>query len=194
MTKEEIRANFRQRADLSEDDFRYFFHLVEERKLKKNKLLVEQGSTAPVMAFVKDGCLMTYHEDQEKFKHVLQFGMPSWWTGDLETFSKGTESLYSISTLLDSELYMLSADAFDQLLIKAPSFERYFRILFQNALVANQKRIIRNISFPAEERYKTFVRNYPKLELVVPQKYIASYLGITPEFLSKMKKRMLKGE
>jgi CRP-like cAMP-binding protein len=194
MTKEEIRANFRQRAELSEDDFRYFFSLVEERKLKKNRLLVEQGSTQPVMAFVKDGGLMTYHEDQNKFKHVLQFGMPAWWTGDLETFSKGTASLYSISTLLDSEVYMLSADAFEQLLIKAPAFERYFRILFQNALVANQKRVIRNISFPAEERYKNFVKSYPKLELVVPQKYIASYLGITPEFLSKMKKRMLKGE
>ena len=132
---------------------------------------------------------MTYYEDANADPHVLQFGQKNWWTGDLEAFTNGGESFYTIKAILPSEVLELSYDSFVGLCAAHPVFDRFFRIIFQNSLISHQKRIMRNISSSAEERYDAFTDNFPKLELTVPQKYIASYLGITPEFLSKMRSR-----
>jgi len=132
---------------------------------------------------------MTFYSDKDCDPHVMQFGREMWWTGDLQAFVENTPSLYSIKALVDSEVAMLEKEKFDQLCREAPAFERYFRILFQKSLVSHQKRIIRNISNTAEEKYEQFLKSHPGLELTVPQKHIASYLGITPEFLSKIRKK-----
>ena len=138
---------------------------------------------------ILSGCLMTYYEDASADPHVLQFGQKYWWTGDLEAFTNGGGSFYSIKAILPSEVLQLSNEAFIGLCAAHPVYERFFRIIFQNSLISHQKRIMRNISSTAEERYDAFVHTFPKMELTVPQKYIASYLGITPEFLSKMRSK-----
>ena len=190
MTKEEITQNLFDKIGAESCDVDVFFELAELQKVKKNQHITGQGDSHVPFILVKEGCLMTYHTDREGDLHVLQFGLPMWWTGDLEAFFQNKSSIYSIKAITDSEVYLLSQENFEELLKRSPAMERYYRILFQNALVSHQKRIMRNIAFTAEERYKAFVETFPKLELLVAQKYIASYLGITPEFFSKMKRRM----
>lgn len=190
MDIEEISAKLREKTGMSEEEVEVFFDLAQYSKVGKNSYVERQGDSKVHFVLIKSGCLMTYHTDRDADIHVLQFGREMWWTGDLQAYFTHSPSIYSIKAVMDSEVYMLSQNDFDLLLQKSPSFERYYRILFQNALVSHQKRIMRNISFTAEERYKAFRETFPGLELVVPQKYIASYLGISPEFLSKMKKRL----
>lgn len=192
MKKTEIINQLALKGGLTSDEASKLFDFATYKTVIKNKLITTQGSDNIYLILIKSGCLMTFHEDKQGFKHVLQFGTEMWWTGDLEAFFNQKKSNYSIKTVVDSEVFLISPTNFELILKEVPSFERYFRILFQNALVSHQKRIIRNISLPAEERYKIFTGYFPKLELIVPQKYIASYLGITPEFLSKMKKGLLQ--
>lgn len=190
MDRIEVVQNFRKHVDLTEDQVSIFFKYAKKVKLKKNKFLVKQGDTDCAIALIKSGCLMTYHTDEKKTDHVIQFGLEMWWTGDLNAFQDNGPSEYSIKAMAESEVYLLSHENFEKLLSESSCYERYFRIIFQNSLVSHQKRIIRNISFTAEEKYKAFTDYYQQLELIVPQKYIASYLGITPEFLSKIRRRL----
>lgn len=188
----DVLENFRTYVPISKDEVSVFFELATNSKCRKNEIIVEQGKEVSPFIFIRKGCLMTYFTDTKNFKHVIQFGLDKWWTGDLQSFMQGIPSSYSIKAMADTEMWTLDKKAFEELCLSNASFERYFRILFQNSLVSHQKRIIRNISFSAEEKYATFVRNYPKLELLIPQKYIASYLGITPEFLSMIRRKLAK--
>jgi CRP-like cAMP-binding protein len=137
------------------------------------------------------GCLMAYYTDSDGVERVLQFATTSWWTGDLHSFTKHEPSIYSTRALVDSEVLLMTVNGLNSLLERVPKFEKYFRILFQNSLVAHQQRIMQSISFTAEQRYESFRERYPTLEQFVPQKYIASYLGVTPEFLSKIRRRLM---
>lgn len=186
---QELAAHLQQKVALSHAEIRLFWELAHFRKYKKNQIVLEQGQVSPFV-FICKGCLMTYHQDKSDFKHVIQFGLEQWWTGDIRSMQEESPSFYGIKALSPAELLLFDHARLQKLLAEAPVFEQYFRILFQNSLISHQKRIIRNISFSAEERYEAFWESFPKLELVVPQKYIASYLGITPEFLSKMKTRL----
>jgi CRP-like cAMP-binding protein len=165
--------------------------LLESKSLKSGEAVERAGEISQHFIFVSMGCLMVYYTDNDGVERVLQFATSSWWTGDLHSFTKHTPSIYSSRALIDSEIMMLTPKGLETLLERVPKFEKYFRILFQNSLVAHQQRIMQTISFTAEERYESFRERYPTLEQFVPQKYIASYLGVTPEFLSKIRRRMM---
>lgn len=190
MTQQEIKEHLAKTIQTDLQEVETFFDLAEAKSVKKNEYITAQGDHHVPFILVKTGCLMTYHTDRNGDIHVLQFGTDMWWTGDLEAFFKDTPSIYAVKAVMDSEVYLLSKKDFEELIKRSPAMERYYRILFQNALVSHQKRIMRNISYTAEERFKAFKETFPKLELLVAQRYIASYLGITPEFLSKMKRKM----
>lgn len=189
MNHKDIVKNFRKYVDLTEEQVHHFFAYAKERQLKKNEMLVRQGEKDCPLTLIKSGCLMTYHTCADQTEQVIQFGVAMWWTTDLFAFQHNQPSGYSIKAMDKTEVLVLSSDDFENLLDEAPCFERYFRIIFQNSLVSHQKRIISNISYTAEEKYEAFTKAYPEVELMVPQKYIASYLGITPEFLSKIRRR-----
>ncbi|WP_106565994.1 Crp/Fnr family transcriptional regulator [Cecembia rubra] len=190
MMHEDILENFRTYVPFTKEEVKDFFGKGKYVKYRKNEVLVEKGDPVSPFIFIRKGCLMTYYSDSKNFNHVIQFGLDKWWTGDLQSFMQGTPSSYTIKAMSDTEVWTLDKNAFESLCAEHPSFERYFRILFQNSLISHQKRIIRNISFSAEEKYLTFVKNFPKLELLIAQKYIASYLGITPEFLSMIRRKL----
>lgn len=162
------------------------------RQLKQGEFLEHAGEPARYLTYVTSGCLMTYYTDNNGQDHVLQFATSGWWTGDLTCYVKNIPSVYSTRTLADSEVLMLTKVSMDLLLEKNPKLERYFRIIFQNSLVTHQERILQGFSATAEERYQHFLEKYPTLEQFVPQKYIASYLGITPEFLSKIRRKLME--
>lgn len=167
----------------------YFSSLLLPIKIRQGEFTDRAGSISKGMIYVNAGCLMTYFSDKQATDHVIQFATAGWWTGDLHSFTSQTPSIYSTKALADSDVLLLPKNDMDQLLERFPKFERYFRIIFQNSLVTHQHRIIQNFSVGAEERYIQFQEKYPSLEQYVPLKYIASYLGITPEFLSKIRRR-----
>lgn len=158
-------------------------------KLKQGEFVETVGKVTTNFIYVNSGCLMTYFTDAEGSDHVIQFAMAGWWTGDLHSFTKSEPSIYSTRTLADSEVFYLPKADMETLLEKFPKLERYFRILFQNSIVSHQHRLIQNLSVTADQRYENFSKRYPSLEQYVPLKYIASYLGITPEFLSKIRRK-----
>ncbi|MEI9919380.1 MAG: Crp/Fnr family transcriptional regulator [Bacteroidota bacterium] len=163
---------------------------LESRSLKAGDIIARSGEQAQHFIFVNMGCLMTYFTDSNGVERVLQFATASWWTGDLDSFSKHNKSCYTTRALVDTEVFLLTYPGFESLLEKVPKLEKYFRVLFQNSLVAHGRRITEINSYSAEERYEAFRQRYPTLEQFVPQKYIASYLGVTPEFLSKVRRRI----
>jgi CRP-like cAMP-binding protein len=167
----------------------YFTSVLVPLKIKQGEFTERAGNISKGMIYVNSGCLMTYFTNKQATDHVIQFATSGWWTGDLHSFTSQTPSIYSTKALADSEVLLLPTNDMAHLLERFTKFERYFRIIFQNSLVTHQHRIIQNFSVGAEERYREFQKKYPSLVQYVPLKYIASYLGITPEFLSKIRRR-----
>ncbi len=133
-----------------------------------------------------------YSMDDYALESNVYFALEDWWTVDLKSFITSSEARFYIQALEDSELLQISKVAFDELLEEIPKLEKWFRILLQNALISSENRINTEIALDAEERYIKFLEKYPTLESRISQKHIASYLGVTPEFLSKLKSKRQK--
>jgi CRP-like cAMP-binding protein len=161
------------------------------RKLSKGQFLVQQGDVARFENFVLKGCLKTYYTDEEGQEHIVMFALENWWTTDMGSFISQTPADYNVQCLEDSELLQLSYESLEFLYSAIPKLERFFRIIIQKAFVAVQKRLINNFSLPAKERYLVFREQYPQIEQRVPQYMIASYLGMSREFLSKIKSQLI---
>lgn len=184
-----IFAQFERHITLDEKEKLSIRSVLIPARLKQGEFVETVGKITSNFIFVNSGCLMTYFTDAEGTDHVIQFAMAGWWTGDLHSFTKDEPSIYSTRALADSEVFYLPKTDMEALLQKFPKLERYFRILFQNSIVSHQHRLIQNLSVTADQRYENFSKRYPSLEQYVPLKYIASYLGITPEFLSKIRRK-----
>jgi CRP-like cAMP-binding protein len=141
---------------------------------------------------VLSGCLVQYYLDDNGTQHTLIIAPEGWWTTDLPSFLMGQASRYHIEALEDSEVLIISKEALDKLLVTIPSLNIYFRILYQNAIMAQEERLLNVLSTKVEERYLRFQKKYPQLENRVPQYWIASYLGVTPEFFSRVKSRLYR--
>ncbi len=192
MERTEILNHLKAYIPISDDAFELFMSLMEQKTVKKNKYVYKCGDSKLPFLWIKSGYLMTYYTDYKNHDHVMQFGSTMWWTGDLEAILQQKPTRYSVKAITDAEVYELSLQNFEKLVQQQPVFEKYFRIIYQNSLISHQKRIINNISLNAQEKYDAFTQKFPKIELTVPQKYIASYLGMTPEFLSTIKSQRLK--
>ena len=168
-----------------EEEGKIIAHL-KSKKLRKKQFLLQEGDIQKQRAFVTSGCLRSYSIDKNGFEHVLQFAPAGWWIGDMRSYIMQQPGILYIDAIDDSELLLLSKEAIDQLFLTIPKLERLFRILTENSLATYQQRLIDNLSLPAIERYNNFCRLYPSLIELLPQKQIASYIGVTPEFLSKM--------
>jgi len=187
-----IFANINEFVQLNEEEARFLESVLISRPFKQGELIVESGDTARYMMFVNSGYLMTYFTDKDGNDHVIHFATEGWWSGDVYSFYYDPKTIYTTKALSDGELLLLPRSAQEQLFEKYNKFERYFRIFFQNSVIRYQLRLIENYSDVAEVRYQSFIARFPGMEQYVPQKYIASYLGITPEFLSKIRKRPVR--
>jgi len=116
--------------------------------------------------------------------------MEGWWMGDIYSFVSGEPSGYNIDAIEDAELLMITLDGFEQMMVKVPRMERYFRILFQNNIISKERRLISSISYSAEEKYLRLAESSPELLQRIPLNLVASYLGITPETLSRIRKKL----
>ncbi len=183
--------NVKRHITLDKTETDYFISLLEYRKVRKREILVREGDIVRNEYFVLRGCFKTYSVDEKGHEHITTFAAEGWWTGNLRGFLTGQPSHLYTEALEDSEVVQISKENKERLFEQVPKFERFFRILYQNALVAQFKRIEENLSLEAAEKYRHFQAQYPKLEQRVPQKQIASFLGITPEFLSIIRRRQL---
>lgn len=175
---------------LSETDKELIVSLVRERKIKKGQFLSHEGAISRCTNFVIEGSIRTYFIDLNGQEHIVQFAIEGWWISDLNSFIMQVPATFNVQAIEDSTVLELAYENLELLYEKIPKLERYFRILTQRAFVAFQQRIIQNIGMTAEDRYLSFVKKYPKIEVRIPQRLVASYLGISPEFLSKIKKRL----
>src|SRR5687768_1143683 len=159
------------------------------KKMRKRQYLLQEGDVCRYTAFVEKGALRTYTVDEKGSEHIIQFAIEGWWTGDLFSFLTSEPSVYNIDVLEDAELLLLTRSAQEELLQKVPRFERFQRLLIQSAYIAMQRRLVVNMSLTAEEKYTHFVKAYPEIIQRMPQHMIASYLGITPETLSRIRRQ-----
>jgi CRP-like cAMP-binding protein len=163
------------------------FHL---RKLSKKDYFVQTGSTNFQQGFVVSGALRVYYTDPKGNEHVMYFAFSDWWVGDLAGFHFNEAATLSVQALEESYILEVSKEDIEDMYIKVPALERLFRIMAQRTLAVLQKRFLLTISAHAEERYKELLQRHPGIEQLVAQHQIASYLGILPESLSRMKKKL----
>jgi len=189
---EAIIKNINRHIEPTKEEIEIFLSLLISKTVKRKEFLLKEGDVAKHQFFVISGCLRTYTIDSNGKEHILMFAPEDWWcSGDLYSFISGTQSVNNLDALETTAILQISKNNLEILYQQAPKFERFFRILFQNAFVFHQNRINTNLSQTADGRYDLFTRNYPNLESRIPQKYIASYIGVTPEFFSQMKANML---
>ncbi len=185
-----IFKNINRFIDLNQEEKNLYISLLEERKIKRNDFLLKQGEIAKYEYFVTKGCLKVYRLDNKGSEHISMFAIEDWWTGDMSKFLTQQPAIYYIQALEHSAVLQISKDNFDLLFDLIPKFERFYRILYQRSLVTYIQRANHGIALTAEERYLNFVKKYPALLNRISQKNIAAYLGITPEFLSVLRKKL----
>lgn len=178
--------------DLRSADIDFFHSILKPVSLKKKAWLLREGDVDEYEAFVVKGCLRKYCIDDDGSEIVLQFAVEDWWIGDMASFVTQTPAQVNIQALEDSELLLIHHDDKEALFQQVPAFERMFRLMVQRSLVVLQERFVATLAQPADLRYQAFLEKYPDIVRRVPQHFIASYLGISPEFLSRVRSRMAK--
>ena len=178
--------NIATHISLTYEEEAYFVSFLQHRKIRKKHFLYQEGDINKFQAFVAEGCLRSYSIDKNGFEHVLQFAPPGWWIGDIQSIITQEPGTLYIDAVEDSEVLLLFKKDLEKIYTTVPKLERFFRILAENALATYQHRLIGNLSLSAKERYENFCRLYPSLIQCLPQKQVAAYIGVTPEFLSKM--------
>ena len=185
-----LRTHIEKRVHISDEEFEVVSKFFIPKKLRKKQFLLHEGEVCKNIGFVNSGCLREYTIDNKGSEHIIQFAIEDWWISDPNSFLSGLPSTYNIDALEDSKVLLLEKSAREKLLDSCPNMERFFRILIETNFVATQRRITDSLSTSAEERYVKFIKTYPKLIEQVPQNHIASYLGITPQSLSRIRKEL----
>lgn len=180
---------FKKWSDITEEHEAIILSAFELSTIKKKKDLLVSGQTCQYLYFITRGCLRSFYIDSKGMEHIYQIRMDNNWISDLESFFSKAPSKYNIETLEDSQLLRISHEGLEQLLKDIPQLERYFRILFQKAYVNALSRLNATMWETAMDRYNEMLKEHPEVFQRVPLVYIASYLGITPESLSRIRKR-----
>jgi CRP-like cAMP-binding protein len=175
--------NSREREDIAQ-------HFTE-RKVKRRQFILQPGDVCRHFTYVASGCFRLYAADQEGKEHNIQFTIENDWTTDLASFYDQTPSLLYIEAVEPSIILQIKHANVLDLYGAYHKFDRNFRIIVERKYIGLQTRVLQNISQPAEERYQSFLADYPQLAVRLPSTQIASYLGITPEFLSKIRKDLM---
>jgi len=185
-----LRAHILKRIELSDEELDRMTTFFTPKKLRKKHVLLQEGDVCRYITFVVNGCLRWYSVDDKGEEHVMQFAIADWWISDLQSYLSGEASMSNIDALEDSEVLLLDKTARDNMLTALPKLERFFRLLLERSYVATQHRLACTLSVTAEERYLMFLKTFPALVQHVPQNQIASYLGIAPESLSRIRKHL----
>lgn len=181
---------FNSFIELSENEINAVKNSFVEKKVRRRQFILQEGDVSKVNTFVVEGCLKMYLVDGKGKEHILQFAIENWWIGDIGSFHAEEPSKLYIEAIENSTVLQIKKEDQLKLFVDYPKFNRIFRVFTENALVSSQRRILQNISSTAEERYLDFAKRYPYLFNRISNVQIASYLGVTPEFLSTIRKKI----
>ena len=187
-----INQHVAQCAAFSNADLEIFNTLLQLKTVAKKTVLLTEGDICNFEAYLNKGCVRSYYIDEKGAEITMQFAIEDWWVSDISSFHDHKPSHLFSDTLEECEMLTLNPGTKELLLQQVPGFERFFRILVQRHLSAVERRLYQTIAWPAEERYADFLMQYPDIPQRVAQHYIASYLGISPEFLSKIRNKKTK--
>lgn len=183
-------AAIRELVPLTDTDEACIVEAFKPRTLKKKEILLHAGEVSMHMRFIAKGCVRSYYLNDKAQEHILQFGIEGWWVNDLISYLTQTPATHFVQAIEPSTVLQIHRDTLEKLFGQVPILERFFRLKIQGGYVALQERTVQAMSRPAEERYQAFRKRYREIEQRVPQYMVASYLGITPEFLSALRGRM----
>lgn len=183
----ELTQHIKSLVSISDNHLSVILDKFVEKRFSKKEQILHSNTFANEVYFTVEGCQRTYILDYNGIEHNITFAMKNWWFGDLQSFINKTPACFNIQALEDTLVLSINWENWNYLIHKVPEFVVYTRILFRNTMFSHENRIFQNLSYTAEERYDFFLRKYPTLSQRISQKHIASYIGITPEFLSMLR-------
>ena len=183
-----ILQNISKHISLTNEEELYFLSILKEKRFKNKQYILREGDVCENLSFINEGCCRTFNIDKNGYEHIINFASKDHWLGDIYSFITQKPGMLFIQAMEDTELLQLKKHDLLLLYDKIPKFERVFRILAENAYIEKQKRLMEGLSLSAQERYEVFNKKYAHIKHMLPQKQIALYLGVTPEFFSRMKK------
>jgi CRP-like cAMP-binding protein len=189
---EQFKEFVKQRIDVTEEELNDIVSRYQVRKIKKKEYFLRAGEVCHHEAYVISGLFKSFYVTADGIEHILQFAIEDWWIGDIASFNYQEPALQNIQALENAVVLTLSKKNKDKLYEDHPIFEKLSRIMAQRAQIASQHRIISSIGFTAQERYLDFIKRYPKIYPRISNMQLASYLGVTQEFLSRLKRQILK--
>ncbi len=187
-----ILQNIAKHVTLTPEEQELFLSKTETHFYKSKTVVLNAGEISNCTYFVNSGILRSFNINDNIIEHVLHFACEGWWIGDMYSYITEKPSSLFIEVLEDAEVIILTKENHQQLYRDISKLERFFRILAENSLVSHQERLMDNLSLSAEERFEKMCKKYPNLIQRVSQKHLASYIGVTPEFFSKMKSKLLR--
>lgn len=193
MNVDRIVQNVCNIVDLDDEEKALFTLLLEEKSFRRKEYVLKANDICHYQTYVVDGCLKIFYVDGNGSENIVKFAVEDWWVYDLKSFMTQAPATYFIQAIEGVRTFRLSKRNYDLLHERIPKFEKFSRIMFQNSYIQLQNRVTQNLSATAEEKYRHFQEKYPGLERRVSQKDIAAYLGITPEFLSTLRKKWAAG-
>jgi CRP-like cAMP-binding protein len=185
-----LRQSIEKHVALTDAQFESIKEYATLRKYKKGQFIVHEGAITRKTCFIINGAALALFTDNRGSEHIIQFAIEGWWISDIHSYALGQPALFNVRTIQDCEVLTFTYEDLKKLYQNNNPIQTYFLTITQNAFASFQERVLFNLSLSAEERYIRFINKYPKIELRFPQKVIASYLGISPEFYSKIKKRI----
>jgi CRP-like cAMP-binding protein len=183
-------SHIEAKVSLTDNDREMITSFFVPKKLRKRQYLLQEGDVCKNLTFIAKGLIRTYNVDEKGDEHMSVFGWEGWWLSDFNSFLTGEPAVFNIDAIEDSELLLISRADYEALTLAVPVMDRYFRILYQNSIVTKERRLMSSITHTAEEKYVKLAESNPEMIQRVPQNLIASYLGIAPETLSRIKKNL----
>ncbi|REL38247.1 Crp/Fnr family transcriptional regulator [Rhodohalobacter sp. SW132] len=184
---DQLYKSIHEHVSLSDDEWGLCKNSFRPKRMLKRQFLLQEGDVCRELTFVEKGALYSYNVDSSGNKHVIRFAFDGWWMANLQSFFTGKPTRLNIEVLEDSELLVLDKDNHEKLIEEIPAYERYHRIIVQNAYIAIQQRVENALGLTAEEKYAYLIDQNPEFINRVPLNLVASYLGITPETLSRVR-------